>query len=110
MSSLSGVDTRKLRVQIGSRPVRVFYAFDPLRNALLPIVGDKTGDDCFYEVFVPVADWLFALHDLLKPENLAALTELTEATASFLGQGVAIDTFAGSAIGATYAMCRKRKP
>ena len=51
---------RELRVQSGGRPVRVFYAFDPRRSAILLIGGDKTGDDRFYDQFVPLAD---RLHD-----------------------------------------------
>ena len=53
---------RELRVQSGGRPIRVFYAFDPRRAAILPIGGDKTGDDRFYERFVPVADRLYDEH------------------------------------------------
>jgi hypothetical protein len=40
---------RELRVQSGGRSLRVFYAFDPRRSAILLIGGDKTGDDRFYE-------------------------------------------------------------
>ncbi|MGC6331065.1 type II toxin-antitoxin system RelE/ParE family toxin [Rhizorhabdus sp. FW153] len=62
---------RELRVQSGGRPIRVFYAFDPLRNAILLIGGDKTGDDRFYEIFVPIADRLYDEHlELLRKEGL----------------------------------------
>ena len=44
---------RELRVQSGGRPIRVFYAFDPKRQAYLIFGGDKTGDDRFYEKYVP---------------------------------------------------------
>jgi hypothetical protein len=50
---------RELRVQSGGRPLRVFYAFDPRRSAILLIGGDKTGDDRFYERMVPIADRLY---------------------------------------------------
>ena len=50
---------RELRVQSGGRPLRVFYAFDPRRSAILLIGGDKTGDNRFYERTVPVADDLY---------------------------------------------------
>jgi hypothetical protein len=53
---------RELRVQSGGRPIRVFYAFDPVRAAILLIGGDKTGDDRFYERFVPEADRLYDEH------------------------------------------------
>ena len=39
---------RELRVQSGARPLRIFYAFDPRRTAILLIGGDKTGNDRFY--------------------------------------------------------------
>jgi hypothetical protein len=50
---------RELRVQSGGRPLRVFYAFDPRRSAILLIGGDKTGDDRFYERMIPIADALY---------------------------------------------------
>ena len=53
---------RELRTQSGGRPLRTLYAFNPLRTAVLLVGGDKTGDDRWYENFVPVADRLFANH------------------------------------------------
>ena len=53
---------RELRVQVGGRPLRVFYAFDPRRVAILLIGGDKTGRDDFYERLIPVADRLYDEH------------------------------------------------
>jgi hypothetical protein len=53
------VPLRELRVQSGGRPLRVFYAFDPRRSAILLIGGDKTGDDRFYERLIPIADELY---------------------------------------------------
>lgn len=47
---------RELRVQSGGRPIRVFYAFDPVRQAVLIIGGDKTGDGRFYERMIPLAE------------------------------------------------------
>jgi hypothetical protein len=62
---------RELRVQSGGRPIRVFYAFDPRRMAILLIGGDKTGDDRFYERFIPIADHLYDQHiDELGREGL----------------------------------------
>ena len=51
---------RELRVQSGGRPIRVFYAFDPIRQAVLLIGGDKTGDERFYERMVPRAERIWA--------------------------------------------------
>ena len=61
---------RELRVQSGGRPIRIFYAFDPRRMAILLIGGDKTGDDRFYETFILVADRLYDEHlEGLKKEG-----------------------------------------
>jgi hypothetical protein len=53
---------RELRVQSKSKPLRIFYAFDPRRAAILLIGGDKTGDKRFYKRLVPVADKLYDEH------------------------------------------------
>ena len=53
---------RELRVQHKGRPYRVLYAFDPRRAAILLIGGNKTGDDGWYERYVPVADRIFDEH------------------------------------------------
>ena len=62
---------RELRVQVGGRPIRVFYAFDPRRIAILLIGGDKTGRDDFYTRLIPLADRLY-------DEHLAALAAEAE--------------------------------
>ena len=53
---------RELRTQRSGRPLRTLYAFNPERTAVLLIGGDKTGNDRWYESFVPVADRLFDEH------------------------------------------------
>lgn len=53
---------RELRIQHQGRPYRVFYAFNPERNAILLIGGDKTGNDRFYELYVPLADAIYDAH------------------------------------------------
>jgi len=50
---------RELRVQSGGRPIRILYAFDPRRQAVLLIGGDKSGDNRFYELMVPFAEQIF---------------------------------------------------
>ena len=61
---------RELRVQ-GSIPLRVFYAFDPRRSAILLIGGNKAGNPRFYEEYVPVADRLYAQYlDEIRKEGL----------------------------------------
>lgn len=61
----SGISTsrhpgmRELRIQHQGRPYRVLYIFDPARNAVLLIGGDKTGNNRWYEVYVPIADRIY---------------------------------------------------
>jgi hypothetical protein len=63
---------KELRVQHQGRPYRILFAFDPRRCAYLILGGDKTGDDRWYEKFVPVADAIYDKH-------LAELVRLVEA-------------------------------
>lgn len=65
---------RELRVQVGGRPLRVFYAFDPRRVAILLIGGDKTGRDDSYTQLLPLADRLYDEH----LAEIAAETKGTE--------------------------------
>ena len=53
---------RELRVQHQGRPYRIIYAFDPRRCAILLLGGDKTGNDRWYIVHVPIADNLYDTH------------------------------------------------
>ncbi len=50
---------RELRVQSQGDPLRIFYAFDPRRAAILLIGGNKAGDNRFYERMIPQADRLY---------------------------------------------------
>ncbi|MBZ5572612.1 MAG: type II toxin-antitoxin system RelE/ParE family toxin [Acidobacteriia bacterium] len=53
---------KELRGKVEERQLRVLFAFDPRRAALLLIGGDKTNDPKSYETFVPIADDLFDRH------------------------------------------------
>ena len=53
---------RELRVQHRGDPYRVFYAFNPLRDAILLIGGNKGADNRFYRRMVPLADSLYDEH------------------------------------------------
>jgi len=53
---------RELRPQHKGRPYRVLYAFDPRRMAVLLVGGDKTGNNRWYEEFIPIADKLYKNH------------------------------------------------
>lgn len=53
---------REPRFQSRGDPVRIFYAFDPRRTAILLIGGGKTGDARFYDRLIPMADRLYDDH------------------------------------------------
>lgn len=62
---------KELRIQQGGSPLRVFFAFDPRRCAILLIGGDKNGDARFYERMVPLADDLYDVYlEELRNEGL----------------------------------------
>jgi hypothetical protein len=62
---------KELRTQHQGRPLRTLFAFDPRRNAILLIGGDKTGDKRFYQTMIPLADRLYDEHlEQLRKENL----------------------------------------
>ena len=54
---------RELRVQSGGNPIRVFYAFDSRRVAILLIGGNKTGKEKrFYRNYIRKAEDLYEEH------------------------------------------------
>ena len=53
---------RELRPKRGASPLRVIYAFDPKREALLLLGGDKGDDKRFYERAIPRAEQLWEAH------------------------------------------------
>jgi hypothetical protein len=53
---------KELRTQHSGRPYRTLFAFDPRRVSILLIGGDKTGNNRWYEEFVPLADRIYAEH------------------------------------------------
>lgn len=73
-SSLQGSShghMRELRIQHAGRPLRILYAFDPRRVAILLLGGDKTGSDRWYEMAIPLADRAYDEHlNALRKEGL----------------------------------------
>ena len=47
---------RELRIAAGHSPLRVFYAFDLRRDAMLFLGGTKAGNKRFYREFIPRAE------------------------------------------------------
>lgn len=53
---------KELRVQHEGRPLRILFAFDPRRIGYLILGGDKTGNDSWYETFMPIAEKIYQEH------------------------------------------------
>lgn len=54
---------KELRVQSKGDPIRVFFAFDPVRTGVLLCAGNKTGNDKrFYDEMIPIADREFTAY------------------------------------------------
>lgn len=53
---------KELRTTHGDYILRILFAFDPRRCAILLIGGDKRGDSRFYERMIPIADRLYEEH------------------------------------------------
>lgn len=73
IASSRHANMKELRGKCEGRPLRVLYAFDPRRTAILLIGGDKTGDPKWYDRYVPVADDLLDKH--LKQIEIEAKAE-----------------------------------
>lgn len=50
---------KELRVQHDGNPYRILFAFDPQRQAVLLIGGNKGGDKRWYDVNISIADRRF---------------------------------------------------
>ncbi|SNT69943.1 type II toxin-antitoxin system RelE/ParE family toxin [Psychrobacter sp. LV10R520-6] len=53
---------KELRVQYRGKPLRAFFAFDPLRQAIVLCIGDKSGKKRFYTEMLAIADKQYELH------------------------------------------------
>ena len=67
----SKIALRELRIKSHGSQIRVFYCFDPKRQAVLLIGGDKIGQDRFYETYIPQAEklWWTYLASIEREEN-----------------------------------------
>ena len=53
---------KELRVQHRGKPLRAFFAFDPLRQAIVLCIGDKSNKKHFYTEMLAIANEQYALH------------------------------------------------
>lgn len=66
VDSIKGMDKvknlKELRVQHKGKPFRVFFAFDPFRQAVMLCGGDKKGDKHFYKTMIQIAEREFVAY------------------------------------------------
>jgi len=53
---------KELIIQYAGRPVRVLFAFNPERQAIVLCDGDKSNDKRFYKTMIRLVDQEFASH------------------------------------------------
>jgi hypothetical protein len=47
---------KELRIHYQGEPWRILFAFDPLRQAILLVGGNKTGNNRWYKENIPIAE------------------------------------------------------
>jgi hypothetical protein len=53
---------KELRVQNKNRVIRIFFAFDPKRNIILLLGGDKRGNPSFYQDMIKKVEKLYQIY------------------------------------------------
>ncbi|MGL5157510.1 MAG: type II toxin-antitoxin system RelE/ParE family toxin [Acinetobacter junii] len=53
---------KELRVQHRGKPLRAFFTFNPLRQAIVLCIADKGGKKRFYTEMLAIADQQYELH------------------------------------------------
>lgn len=61
---------KELRVQHQGEPWRILFVFDPERQAILLVGGNKQGNSRWYKEFIPIAEKRYERHlKELEKEN-----------------------------------------
>jgi hypothetical protein len=73
VDTLKGSDfanMKELRIQYLGEPWRILFAFDPQRQAILLVGGNKTGNNRWYKENIPIADKRYSEYlEALEEEN-----------------------------------------
>ena len=73
VDTLEGSDfqnMKELRIQYKGEPWRILFAFDPKRQAILLVGGNKTGNNRWYKENIPIADKRYKKYlETLKEKN-----------------------------------------
>ena len=62
VSNSKFTNMKELRIQHRGKPLRAFFAFDPLRQAIVLCVGDKSGKKRLYAEMIAIADEEYEHH------------------------------------------------
>jgi hypothetical protein len=61
---------KELRIQYQGEPWRILFAFDPLRQAILLVGGNKSGNNRWYQENIPIAEQRYERYlETLEEEN-----------------------------------------
>ncbi len=61
---------KELRIQYQGEPWRILFAFDPLRQAILLVGGNKSGNNRWYKENIPIAERRYERYlETLEEEN-----------------------------------------
>lgn len=69
-SAIKGTRYAFRELRASNPPLRIFYAFDPKRDAVLLIGGDKTGNPRFYDEMVAKAERIWEQYLSEQKEEL----------------------------------------
>lgn len=62
---------KELRFDYERVPIRILFAFDQMRQALIMVAGDKSSSKRWYDTHIPVAERIFTKH-IEKQKKLLA--------------------------------------
>ena len=62
VNDLKFMNMKELRVQHRGKPLRAFFIFDPLRQAIVLCIGNKGGKKRFYKEMLDIAEQQYELH------------------------------------------------
>ena len=53
---------KELRLSYRGAPIRILFAFDPKKQGVIILAGDKSGDKRWYTTNIPIAEERYAKH------------------------------------------------
>ncbi|MBZ0185837.1 MAG: type II toxin-antitoxin system RelE/ParE family toxin [Candidatus Obscuribacterales bacterium] len=53
---------KELRFSHNGAPIRILFAFDPRKQGVIILAGDRTGNSRWYKTSIPLAEKFYAIH------------------------------------------------